>query len=221
MLEIVTLPANAQDEPGQYERVTVAARARRKYWPSDAIDAEIRLAYRRAAERNDRQAIKALAARIGWPRGRVIARARELCLARIREADWGLEEIAVLREHAHLGCEAIRLRLAKAGFRRTRTAITLKKKRIGLIHADGRHSPTELAKLCGIDAHGVMRWIERGWLKAEKRGTVRTPQQGGDSSTVLHADVQAFVWEHPDEIDIRKVERRWFLNLVSDGRIST
>jgi hypothetical protein len=157
---------------------------------------------------------------IGWPRCPVIIRAAELGLARVKEKDWSLEEIAVLRECAHLGSRAVRLRLKTAGFHRTVMAIVIKRKRMDLTHCADGVSAFGLSRLAGIDRNGVQRWIGKGWLKAEKRGTIRTEQQGGDSQFIRYEDIQRFIWEHPDEMDLGKVEPRWFLHLVNDGRVS-
>ena len=56
-------------------------------------------------------------------------------------------------------------------------------------------------------------------LKASRRGTARTESQGGDTYWITHAAVREFVLTHPDEVDLRKVEKWWFLDFVSDSRI--
>jgi hypothetical protein len=222
METVVSIPDGVElDTPEECRRKALAAAGRRrsKYRPSEAADEAIREAYRRAIEENDRQVIKRTGRLLGWPRAAVIKRAAELGLARVKEPDWSLAEIAILREYARYGAQAIREHLKRAGFRRTKTGIELKRKRLDLVRDPGGYSAYSLSKLCGIDQHGVMRWIALGWLAAEKRGTNRTEQQGGDSHFIRIEDVQRFIWEHPDEMDLRRVEPRWFLNLVSDGKI--
>ena len=56
-------------------------------------------------------------------------------------------------------------------------------------------------------------------LRATRRGTERTERQGGDTYWIAHKAVHAFVLTYPDEIDLRKVEKWWFLDLLTAGRI--
>jgi hypothetical protein len=64
-----------------------------------------------------------------------------------------------------------------------------------------------------------MRFIEVGVLPAVRRGTKRTAAQGGDQWLIMHEAVRTFVCQFPEEIDLAKVEKFWFLELVTDGRI--
>ena len=195
-------------------------RRRRKYRADDRIDAIIREAYRRRLEENDRGATRWAQIKTGWPRFMVLRRGAELGLARTKEPNWSPPELAILEETGHLGVEAVRKRLAKRGFARSRTAILLKRKRLKLTaHLDG-YSGNALAELFGVDNHRIYRWIADGMLAAERRGTDRSPKQGGDTYWIRRQDVHAFVLQHPDEYDLRKVEKWWFLSLITDGRIS-
>jgi hypothetical protein len=56
-------------------------------------------------------------------------------------------------------------------------------------------------------------------LHATRRGTDRTEAQGGDSYWITHKAVRDFVLRCPDEIDLAKVEKMWFLDLVTAGRL--
>ncbi len=44
-----------------------------------------------------------------------------------------------------------------------------------------------------------------GHLKAKRRWTERTEQQGGDTYLIHEKDVRRFILKHPTEIDLRKV----------------
>lgn len=79
------------------------------------------------------------------------------------------------------------------------------------------YSGKGLADALGIDSHVVTRWIKAGHLRAEPRGTKRTEQQGGDSYRIREKDVRRFILEHPTEIDLRKVDQLWFLDLITNG----
>jgi hypothetical protein len=217
---IVAAPEVEFRARGDNHAALVRSGARRRKWPpTPEIDAAIREGYRRLVELKDGRALTRVARKTGWPKHRITKRGAELGLARVKEAPWSIEEIAVLRANTQYGYELIRKRLASAGFARSRTAILLKRKRMGLVGAGDGYSATALAKLFGIDGHGVTDWITRGWLPAEKRGTDRTERQGGDTWWIRKADVKAFVMGHPDEVDLRKVEKWWFLELITDGGI--
>ncbi len=199
----------------------VAAGARRRKWnATEAIDQTIRRAYQKFIEQNDRHALKRAATEIRWPKHAVGKRAAELGFSRVKEADWSLAEVAILEANTMYGYEMIRKKLREAGFERSRTSVLQKRRRMGLVRAYDGYSATSLSKLMGIDGHGVTAFIERGWLAAEHRGTGRTAAQGGDSYYISHAAVRAFLFGHADAWDLRKVERWWFLDLITDGAIT-
>jgi hypothetical protein len=79
------------------------------------------------------------------------------------------------------------------------------------------YSAYSLSEAFGVDSHKVGLWIRRKMLHATRRGTDRT--QGGDSYWITHDAAREFVYRHPDEIDLARVEKLWFLDLVSVGRI--
>lgn len=192
----------------------------RKYRPDDHIDAIIREVYRRRVEENDRGATRWAQIKTGWPKFMIARRGAELGLARTKEPNWSPSELAILEETAHLGIEAVRKKRAKRGFTRSRTGILLKRKRLKLTaHLDG-YSGNGLAELFGVDNHRIYRWITDGMLAAGRRETDRSHKQGGDTYWIRRQDVHAFVMNHPDEYDLRKVEKWWFLSLITEGRIS-
>jgi hypothetical protein len=84
-------------------------------------------------------------------------------------------------------------------------------------HDGGFYSAYSLAQALGIDPHAVTRWIKSGHLKAKFRGTARGPQQNGDSYLIQEKDVRRFILEHPTDIDLRKVDQLWFLDLLTNG----
>ena len=221
--EIVAEPAGMEfrtDKVQAHAGLAASGWRRRKWRPDAQIDAVIRHAYTLAVQGNDRQAIKRASQTLGWPRYAVIQRAAELGLARIKELDWSLEEIAILRANTQYGHLVIRRRLAEAGFKRSRTAIVIKRKRLDLVRAYDGYSATQLAGLMGIDAHFIVDAIKRGWLGGERRGTARTEKQGGDTYFIKQAAVKTFLFAHPEQWDLRKVDQRWFLDLLTDGEIS-
>jgi hypothetical protein len=166
-----------------------------------------------------RPGIRVLAKKLGIPHWVLKKRARELGLARTKELSWSELELAILSRYAWMSDERIRLKLQAAGFTRTVTAIHLKLKRMKFKHDGSFYSAYSLAQALGIDPHAVTRWIKSGHLKAKLRGTARTSQQNGDSYLIQEKNVRRFILEHPTDIDLRKVDQLWFLDLITNGLV--
>ena len=79
---------------------------------------------------------------------------------------------------------------------------------------DGQ-SVTKLAMCFGVDVHSVSRWIKEGLLKAQMRGTQRTERQGGDIYYIRDQWIRDFIKENIGLIDIRKVDKFWFVDVMS------
>lgn len=52
-------------------------------------------------------------------------------------------------------------------------------------------------------------------MRAERRGTERA---GGDKYFIRHSSVHRFALEHPNEYDLAKVDKLWFIDLISQGK---
>ena len=191
----------------------------RKYRASKEIDDLIRNAYSRMRKDCDRQSLKLMARRIGWPKWALLHRGRRLGLARTKEPPWSDAELKLLTRWGWMGDERIALRLRAAGFSRSATAVHLKRKRLRICRSGDWYSATALAEAMGVDSHKVMRWIAAGLLKADRRGSARTQLQGGDTWLILRAEVKRFMLRYPDEYDLGKVEKFWFLDVITDGKI--
>jgi hypothetical protein len=193
---------------------------RQRWFGSPQIDAVIKRVYQGTPK--DRGEINALARSVGRPRWWVSKRATALGLKapRFKELPWTEPELELIVANAHKDPETISRILRRQGFTRTPTAIVLKINRTG--HARGRnadpdhYSANALAKLFGVDIHTITAWIKKGWLRARRRGTERTAQQGGDEWQVHWRDVRAFVLDNVAAIDIRKVDKFWFVDLLAN-----
>jgi len=192
---------------------------RRKYIFTDQIDQLIREIYLSQRDARTRMGIRPLARKVGMPHWALKKRARELGLARTKELPWSEPELAILARYAWMSDERIRLKLKAAGYARTVTAIHLKLKRMKFKQDGSFYSAYSLAQALGIDPHAVTRWIKGGHLKAKLRGTARTPQQNGDSYMIQERDIRRFILDHPTDIDLRKVDQLWFLNLITNGLV--
>ena len=194
---------------------------RRKYTFTDQIDQLIREVYLRRPDSKTRPGIRVLAKRVGIPHWALKKRARELGLARTKELPWSEPELEILARFAWMCDERLRLKLKTAGYARTATAIHLKLKRMAFKNGAGFYSANSLAQALGIDPHAVTRWINAGRLKATLRGTARGERQNGDIYLIREKDIRRFVLEHPCDIDLRKVDQLWFLDMLTNGLART
>ena len=192
---------------------------RRKYVFTDQIDQLIRAVYLNHRDGKTRIGIPPLAKNVGIPHWALKKRARELGLARTKELPWSEAELAILSRYPWMSDERICLKLKAAGYSRTVIGIHLKLKRMRFKHDGSFYSAYSLAQALGIDPHAVTRWIKSGHLKAKFRGTARGPQQNGDSYLIQEKDVRRFILEHPTDIDLRKVDQLWFLDLITNGLV--
>lgn len=186
---------------------------KRKYFFTLEIDECIRRVYRTNTGNGE---VNELARRLGMPRWAVQKRAREIEAyeIKIKEPKWSEKEIQVLERVAHTQPEAIRRHLKKHGFNRSTTGIILKRKRLRLLKNLEGYSATNLAGCFGVDVKTITRWINLGYLKAKRRGTARTEKQGGDQWWVKEKSIKSFIVENIGLIDIRKVDKFWFVDLL-------
>lgn len=212
---------------GPYAKYCLACGAQKRkkparWIPTPEIDELIQKAWR---EGHGKGAAQFVAHRTGWPDWAVKGRALAIGAFRRekKEPNWSPEEIAVLEKFIWMGEKRLQLKLRSiCGTRRTCTGIHLKKKRLKLRVGDSSgYSVNQLAQLIGSDPRGISRrWIGLGWLKAQRRGSERTEQQGGDTWYVEHKAVYQFVIQHPEEIDLGRVDKMWFLNLMTSGKVA-
>ncbi len=163
-----------------------------------------------------------------YPRWYVRRKAMEMGLARVKEPDWTLaEENYVYERYPRLGLKALQKGLKNvAGVQRSTTAIHLKIKRLGM--TSDMDDGFTLRGLCnflwaGQEQHQILyRWIDKGWLRGKRRGTLRTARQGGDEWYFSPEWVRSFIIAHPEEIDLRLVDPVAFIRLVAGtGEILT
>ncbi|MBA4751449.1 MAG: hypothetical protein H2055_04365 [Sphingopyxis sp.] len=191
---------------------------RRQRWKSsEQIDAVIRRIYQRTPGKGD---IKDLAFAVGRPRWWVTKRATRLGLVtpRFKEPAWTDVERDIVRDNFHRSPKSIQRMLKRAGYERTETAIMVMGKRLGATREDPLHLTARgLADLMGVDPTTVAGWISRGLLKAKRRGTGRCSAQGGDQHRIHLRDVRSFIIDNAATVDIRKVDKFWFIDLVAHG----
>jgi hypothetical protein len=70
-------------------------------------------------------------------------------------------------------------------------------------------------ELClGEDHHKISSWIKNGWLPDHLQGTRRHDGNGRDIHRFREKDILDFLRNHPQEINLGKVDQTWFLDLV-------
>jgi len=134
-----------------------------------------------------------------------------------KEPDWGERELKILERSAHLSPERIALRLKRYGFSRSVTGIVLKRKRMRFLRNLHGWSKRQVAACFGVDDHAISRWIRLGYLKAKRRGTKRVEAQGGDHWFIKDKWLRDFIVNNVAEIDFRKVDKFWLVDLLAGG----
>ncbi len=156
-----------------------------------------------------------------YPRWYITRLGGELGLARIKEPFWAAAEEAYLQEnYPRFGLKALRRGMINRGmFPRSTTAIKLKLKRLGMaaFHDDGfTLRGLQLLLWGGQEQHHILaRWVEKGWLRGKRRGTLRRKSQGGDTWYFSPEAVRSFIINHPEEVDLRLVDAVPFIRLLA------
>jgi hypothetical protein len=152
-----------------------------------------------------------LADRLKVPRWAVNRRAAALGLSRPKERPWSPDEEAYLESNFH----HISVKAFARRFGRSPTAVRLKAKRLGLHKHDECYTACSLAQALGVDPHWVLARIRSGKLRASHRQIERRPEQGGDSWLITDDAVIDLIRDHPYDLDLRKVDGIWFMDLIA------
>jgi len=99
--------------------------------------------------------------------------------------------------------------------RRPESSVVNKLKRMGTSRRvrDG-YTMRELELCLGEDHHKIAGWIKNGWLGDRLQGTHRHNGNGNDIHRIREKDILNFIRSHPQELNLGKVDRTWFLDLV-------
>lgn len=181
------------------------------------IDEAIRQLHTTTPKKGD---VKRLAERLGRPVYWVSKRARELGLVtpRFREAPWSQAELDILDDTAELTPHAARLRLKRAGFERSVTAVVVKRKRVGLrVQPDGSYSAREAAHLLGYEESVLARWIRLGRIKASTAGADRSDGRT-TAWRITPRVLREFIVNNPMAVQLRRIpaaHQPWLIELLS------
>ena len=162
-----------------------------------------------------------LAQRMGVSLMQVRSRAAALGLRKLRQKEppWTDDELDLLDQYLHLHPKNIQHRLARRGFHRTESAITVQRYRVlgGLANATGGYSAHQLASFLGVSVTPVIGWIKKGWLKATPRGDTIADHGGpGDRWNITPKAVRAFLLENAALINPRGINFVWLMDLLRD-----
>ena len=156
------------------------------------------------------ETITVLARTLGVPRHTVKRWAQVLGLARTKERPWSDDEVRYLESHYH----RLHILTMARHLKRSGTAVALKAKRLRIRKCGEGYTATGLAVALGVDSHKVIGWSESGKLRAERRRTDRE----NDPYLILDEDVRKFIMRHPLEIDMRKVDGVWLIDVLTSDR---
>ena len=197
-------PAMCRSGPRQRHQITPEIEARmREAWPT--------LTARGAISQFIENELK-------LPKWVVLKHAIKVGLARSqrKEPPWTSAELELIgKVPLHLPDKAAAI-FREHGFSRTPTSIVIRAKRLGMSRRYKETlSASAAAKILGMDNKTLCGWCIAGELKAERReGTKRLPQQGGAPWSVKPADLRQFVIDNIARIDIRKVDKVAFVDLL-------
>jgi len=138
--------------------------SRKKYFFDEVADRLIAECYDSSTETIDR-----LSQTLALPRWAVKKRAQALGLSRTKEKPWSQKEMAYLETNLH----RLSLAVLARKLNRTVTAVALKAKRLGIKKSEEGYTARSLAQAFGVDDHKVVRWVQRGILKASRRNSGR------------------------------------------------
>ena len=98
---------------------------------------------------------------------------------------------------------------------RPESSVVNKLKRLGTSRRvrDG-YTMRELELCLGEDHHKITKWIQSGWLQDRLQGTRRRGRSRNDIHRIREDDVVEFIRNHPQQINLGKVDQTWFLDLL-------
>lgn len=120
-----------------------------------------------------------------------------------RGARWKSEDIAYLEKHI----KSKTLQEIADVLRRTEESVRTKAYLLGLIEREG-YTLKDICEGLGCSFELATKWIDKGWLKGTRRET------GFWSFT--DKQIRDFLRTHPLEIDLRRVDQLWFLDVCLD-----
>ena len=179
------------------------------------IDDMIRRVYQTKPERGSVvECARALGRSIYW----VNARATKLGLVapRFKEGPWSDAEVELLRTNASKTPRTISQIMQRHGFKRTEAAVVVKLKRLRIDRTDENLvTVDDLADCMGINRSSVDGWIAKGLLPTVEGGGPGIRHK----RLINRSALRRFILDNVALIDIRKVDKHWFVDLIAKGRV--
>ena len=191
---------------------------RRKYnWTAEQ-DEQLRLAY--DAGHFKTGILKRLAQQWGVADWVPSYRAQQLGFSRVRESSgrhWSQAELAILDRNQHLTSRVLSLRLRKAGFPRSTTAVRIKRLQQRCRERRG-YSASELSELMGVTPGTICKWIQRGLLKAKRRTDHNAggPNGGEHPWLIRSRAVKQFIVENTSAVHLGRCDKHWLVDLLTN-----
>ena len=148
----------------------------------------------------------------GLPRWYIKRQAARLGLTmRMDRRPWTQAELKLVE---HLVGRVSAATIAKR-LHRPESSVVNKLKRLGTSwRVREGYTMRDLEECLGEDHHKISVWIGNGWLRDRPQGTNRHGGNGNDIHRIREKDILHFIKNHPQEINLGKVDQVWFLDLV-------
>ena len=185
-----------------------------KYFFTPEMDKEIHYTY--SVNTDGKPRVINLAKKFNMPRWAVYQRALKIGAVNSshQKKPWSEEEVRTLRKYSRYEPQTIKKKLKKAGYERSMASIVLKRKRMRFLSNLKGMSAGLCAEFLGVDLHRVLNYINTGSLKAQVR---RRDREGKSNYFIREKDLRNFIITNPDRIDLRRVEKYYFIELVANG----
>ena len=182
---------------------------RQKYFWTPDHDALIRRYYDPIVKGRARD----IAAHLGVPKWVVWERASALGLSRTKDTSRSPSDVAYLEANFH----RVPIRQISKELVRMVAAVKRKARRLGYRKNSEGYNTCSLSLALRVNPDWVSRRIRAGKINASRRFTERTVQQNGNSYLITEQEVFRVIREHTFEVDPRKVDQLWFLDLVHEA----
>ena len=184
-----------------------------KYNWTPEMDKEIRLAYQKyVTSKNALDYLEEQTFFLGRPRYTIKYRACRIGAAKsVDGSQWTQRELEILLGSVgERGIKSIQRKLKSEGYYRAESAIRQQIWTRGKSTKNGNvMSAHKLSVLLGCNDHTVLRWIQKGWIKATQTGGENCAHQ------ITRREVKRFVTQNPGEIDKLNPDLLWLISLLT------
>jgi len=162
--------------------------------------------------------IRDLAKRMNIPRTKLtnIARANGWLPRRCGMAEryWSEAEDRIVERTGHMAPITVQRRLKDAGHHRTVAAIEIRRTKLRAVQNRKGMTALALSECLGIDCHSITNAIRKGRIPAKKR-----PGYKGETAGwfIRSKDVKNYIVDYLPQIDFRKIDKYWLVDLLMNA----